>query len=255
MKKEHRDILKILISFVVLFALYHLAEFMLLFKNSISGFFVFQFLFFLSAWILGNWNQKNGFDFWALSFSKLKTKYVIIGIVLGIILYGIPYIISLSLGIEFISKIPIWTDILKASIPFAFGVIFSSFSEDILTRATVFRLFNNKIKTRWIVLISAMVYLLNHIYRLNDGFDTLSYLLLLGVLFIIPLIFTKNLWITGFMHWSGNTFFYVTHNVVQTENNLNYITPNQIFAIWILILIPIIWYFFRRFKTTINKNS
>ena len=241
--------LKLSISFAVLFVLYHSAEYMLLFKNSVGGFFVFQFLFFLLSWILGNWNKKNGFSFWGLSFSKLKPKHVLIGIILGVILYGIPYIISLSLGIEFISKIPPLIDILKSSIPFAFGVIFSSFSEDILTRATVFRLFDNKIKTCWIILISAMVYLLNHIYRLHDGFDTLSYLFLLGVLFIIPLIFTKNLWITGFMHWSGNTFFFVTHNVIQTTSNSNYITPNQIFALWILILIPIAGYFFRRFKS------
>lgn len=249
MRKGHRDILKISISFVVLFILYHSAEYMILFKKSIGGFFIFQLFFFLSAWILGNWNQKNGFGFWGLSFSKLKTKHILIGIILGIILYGIPYLISLSLGIEFLSNIPPWPDIMKASIPFSLGVIFSSFAEDILTRGTVFRLLNNKIKTGWIIFISSTLYLLNHIYRLNDGFDTLSYLFLLGVLFIIPLIITKNLWITGFMHWSGNTFFFVSHNVIQTDNNSNYITPNQIFVFWIFLLIPIIWYFFRRYKS------
>lgn len=249
MKKKQSEIFKIAISFAVLFVLYHSAEYMLLFRNSVVGFFVFQFLFFLFAWILGNWNNKNGFGFWGLSFSKLKIKHVFTGIILGILLYGIPYIISLSLGTEFVSNIPPWTDILKASIPFVFGVIFSSFSEDVLTRGTVFRLLNNKIKTGWIILISATIYLLNHIFRLNDGLDTLSYLFLLGVLFIIPLIFTKSLWITGFMHWSGNAFFYITHNVIQTKDNLNYVTPNQIFVFWIIILIPIIWYFFSRFKS------
>ncbi|WP_166965649.1 CPBP family glutamic-type intramembrane protease [Yeosuana marina] len=192
MNKEHRDIWKILFSFVVLFVMYHSAEYMISFKNSIAGFFIFQFLFFLSAWILGNWIKKNGFNFWWLSFSKLKVKHVLIGITLGVMLYGVPYIISLFLGIELLSEIPPWTDILKASIPFSFGVFFSSFSEDILTRGTVFRILNNKIKTGWIILISATVYLLNHIYRLNDGLDTLSYLFLLGVLFIIPLIITKT---------------------------------------------------------------
>ena len=249
MKKEHREILKILISSAVLFILYHSAEYMLLFKNKVVGFFIFQFFFFLSAWILGNWNKKNGFGFWGLSFSRLKIKHVLIGIMLGVILYGIPYIISLILGIEFISKVPTWPEFLKASIPFTFGVIFSSFSEDILTRGTVFRLLNNKIKSGWIILISAVVYLLNHIYRLDEGLDTLSYLFLLGVLFVIPFLITESLWITGFMHWSGNTFFFVTHSVIETNNNLNYITPNQIFIFWILILIPFIWYFFRRFKS------
>jgi membrane protease YdiL (CAAX protease family) len=249
MKAEHRVITKMLISFVVLFVCYHSAEYMLLFANSVGGFFVFQFLFFLSAYILGNWNNKSGLGFWGLSFSAFKTKHVLIGLLLGIILYGVPYLITLSFGIAFISKIPSWTDIFKAGIPFAFGVIFSSFSEDVLTRGTVFRLLNNKIKTDTLILISSTLYLLNHIYRLNDGIDTLAYLFLLGVLFIIPLIFTKGLWITGFMHWSGNSFFYITHNIIQTNEQLGEVTPNQIFIIWILMLIPIFWYFFRRYNS------
>jgi uncharacterized protein len=249
MKRENSNIFKISVSFVVLFILYHSAEYMILFKNHIGGFFIFQFLFFLSAWILGNWNHKNGFGFWALSFPRLKTKHILTGIISGIILYAVPYLFSLSLGIEFISTIPPLAFILKASIPFSFGVIFSSFAEDILTRATVFRLLNNKIKTGWIILISSILYLLNHIYRLNEGLDTLCYIFLLGVLFIIPLVITNNLWITGFMHWAGNTFFFVSHNVIQTDSNLNYVTPNQVFIIWILILIPTIWYLLRKFKS------
>lgn len=249
METRQKEILKTLTSFIVLFVLYHLAEYMIVFKNHVAGFFIFQFLFFLSAWVLGNWNQKNGFDFWMLSFSKLKAKHFLIGLILGLILYGVPYIISLSLGIESISKIPTLTDILKASIPFSIGVLFSSFSEDILTRGTVFSLLNGKAKTGWIILISSTLYLLNHIYRLNDGLETLSYLFLLGVLFVIPLIITKKLWITGFMHWSGNTFFFVSHNVIQTDSKLNSITPNQIFILWILILIPVVWFYFRRFKS------
>lgn len=249
MKKRPREILRISISFIVLFFLYHSAEYMILFKNNIAGFFIFQFLFFLSAWILGIWNMKNGYAFWGLSLSKIKTKHFLIGITLGIILYAIPLLISISLGIEYITKFPDWIDILKASFPFAFGVMFSSFSEDILTRGTVFSLLKNKIKPIWIILISALLYLLNHIYRLNDGLDTLSYIFFLGILFIIPLIITKSLWITGFMHWSGNTFFFVTHNVIQTDSNIGILTPNQIFSIWILVLIPITYYLGLKYKS------
>jgi len=60
METRQKEILKTSISFIVLFVLYHLAEYMIVFKNHVAGFFIFQFLFFLSAWVLGNWNQKNG---------------------------------------------------------------------------------------------------------------------------------------------------------------------------------------------------
>lgn len=251
MEKEYRKIFKIFFSFLIMFILYHSAEFMILFKKSIIGFFIFQFFFFLLVWLLGNWNHKNGFTFWGLSYTSLKIRYAVIGITLGLVLYTIPYLISLLLGIEFIIKVPLWTDILKAGIPFSFGLIFSSFSEDILTRSTVFLLFKNKIKNGWIIIISSAIYLLNHIYRLNTGIETLTYLFLLGVLLIIPLIVTENLWITGFIHWSGNTFFFLSHDIILTKSNPHYISPNLIFIFWILILIPFIWYLFNRFKSKI----
>ncbi|WP_156831989.1 CPBP family intramembrane glutamic endopeptidase [Kaistella palustris] len=230
--------MKTVISFIVLFCMYHAAEYMLLFENSVAGFFIFQLLFFIAAWFLGNWQCKNGFTFWRLSLSKLKLRHFLLGTFLGITLYAVPLAISLYLGVEKVAKIPEGTEMLKLSAPFAFGVLFSSFSEDILTRATVFNFFEGKIKMRWIAVVSASVYLCNHIYRLADGWDTLSYIFLLGILFVIPLLLTKNLWITGFMHWSGNIFFYVTHNVIQTESNSQGLTSNQIFALWILLLIP-----------------
>lgn len=249
MKAEQRSALKISISFVILFILYHSAEYMIVFKNNVGGFFIFQFLFFISAWILGNWNQKTGLGFWGLSFLKLKTRHFVTGTFLGIILYAIPYIVSLCTGIEILSNVPHWKDILSSSIPFAFGVLFSSFSEDVLTRGTVFRLLENKMDAGWIILLSSLVYVLNHIYRLSDGFETLSYLFLLGIVFMIPLLTTKNLWITGFMHWAGNTFFFVTHTPIQTETTESGLTANYLFSFWMLVLIPVMWFIFRKYQS------
>ena len=240
---------KVAISFVVLFILYHSAEYAVVFKNNVALFFIFQFLFFLSAWILGNWIGKNGLGFYGLSLSAFRVKYFLIGIISGVVLYAVPFIVSLSLGIESMTNIPHWIDIVKSSIPFSFGVWFTSFSEDVLTRGTVFGLFNKKLKNVGIILISALLYLLNHIYRINDGFETVSYIFLLGVLFIIPVVITQNLWITGFMHWSGNTFFYITHNIIQTDSQTSFLTPNQIFSIWIMILIPIAYYLGCKYKS------
>jgi uncharacterized protein len=244
--KQNNPIAKILISFIILFLFYHLAEYMILFRNNPAGFFIFQMLFFISAWFLGNWNDKSGFGFWGLKLSKNVINYFWIGAVLGIILYAIPFMLSLIFGIEVIKKIPRITDLLRISLPFIFGVLFSSFSEDILTRATVYRLFTDRLRKIWIILISSSVFLLNHIYRLNDGYDTLLYLFFLGSLLIIPLLYTKSLWVTGFMHWAGNSFFFVTHNAIHTETIVHQMKPNVLFSLWILLYIPIIWLIFRK---------
>jgi membrane protease YdiL (CAAX protease family) len=246
---RQREVLKIVISFIILFLFYHAAEYMILFKNNSVGFIILQLLFFIAAWILGNWCKKAGLAFWGLPFIREIPGYILIGLPLGIILYAIPFLISLALGTEVIMKIPSLAAGFVQSLLFAFGVIFSSFSEDILARGIVFRLLHKKVKNIWITIISATVYLLNHIYRLNDGADTLLYIFLLGVVFIVPVFFTRNLWLTGSMHWAGNTFFFITHSVIQTESIEGTFSPNYLFAIWIAIYVPVVWYITRFFAT------
>lgn len=234
--------LKIVLTFISLFILYHLAEYMILFRNNVLGFFGFQSLFFLAAWLFGKWYNKQGLKCWSLPFSKEIWKNILIGIFLGLVLYAVPFSISIALGVETIVIIPNISTLITASLPFAFGVLFSSFSEDILTRGIVYTYFKKKISIPFLIILSASIYLLNHIYRLSDGADTLLYLFLLGIIFIIPLINTKNLWLTGSMHWAGNTFFFVTHSVIQTQTGSDFISSNYLFSIWLLLFIPVIWF-------------
>ena len=236
-----KDRIKIILSFIVLFALYHAAEYMIMFKNNATGFFIFQLLFFVSAFLFGNWYSREGLAAWGLPFSIKMLKPFLLGMVLGILLYGISYCTSVLSGIETIIKVPGVGDIMKSSLAFTVGVLFSSLSEDVLTRGIMYRYFNHKIKPAPLVFLSASVYLLNHIYRLTDGIETLLYIFLLGIVFIIPVIYTKNLWLTGGMHWAGNVFFFVSHNVIGTEEHSGILSPNAVFIICLIVFIPFIW--------------
>lgn len=238
--------LEILVSFGVLFLLYHGAEYMIVFQNSVIGFFGFQILFFTATYVLGNWYKGNGLTCWGLPFGRKYIKLIPIGILIGILIYALPYCFSLIAGIEEITVFPKWMILIQSVLPFAFGVLFSSFSEDILTRGLIYSHFNTRIGTIWLILLSALIYLLNHIYRLNDGLEALLYIFLLGIVLIIPLIFTKNLWLTGSMHWAGNTFFFATHNVIQTENNNQFISSNYLFAAFLFLFVPVIWLISRK---------
>lgn len=234
------------VSFLMLFVLYHAAEYMIVFQGSPAGFFLFQLLFFVSAWLLGQAYGANGLANWGLPFVAKSSKLFLMGIGLGCILYAVPYALSLYLGIEFVIRVPAGVPLIKSALPFAFGVLFSSFSEDILTRGLIYRHFNARLKPLGLVLLSASVYVLNHIYRLTDGPEAWMYLFLLGAVFIIPVIFTKNLWLTGGMHWAGNTFFFVTHSVIQTQESSRYLSPNYLFAAWLLVFLPLLGYLCRR---------
>lgn len=221
---------------------------MIMFKNEVLLFFTFQFLFFVSAFFFGKWYSGNGLAAWGLPFSKLAVRAFFVGIGLGIILYGIPFLLSLLLNIESITAVPSFEIILKNSLSFAVGVLFTSFSEDILTRGLIFAHFRDKLKPVFLAAFSALIYLLNHIYRLGDGFDVLAYLFLLGIIYVIPLLITKNLWITGAMHWAGNVFFFITHEAIEIEAGKAAISYNFFFALCLIFMIPLIWVLIKKIQ-------
>ena len=228
-----------------------------MFKNNIPLFFTFQIIFFITATILGKWYSGNGLSTWGLPFKRKILINIIIGILLGILLYSVPYCLALIFEIEKISKIPPILTIIENSYPFAIGVIFTSLSEDILTRGLIFAHFNRRLKPIFLAILSASIYLLNHIYRIQEGSDVLIYIFLLGIIFIIPVMNSKNLWITGAMHWAGNLFFFISHNVIQVKDNESIISYNYLFSICILFMIPLIWVVTKKFRTvaTVYNNG
>lgn len=249
---HHFDEIKILISFVVLFSLYHAAEYQIVTRDSVVGFLLVQALFWIIAFLLGQGYRRNGLTSWGLPFSWKLFKSLFAGIVVGIAMYATTFVISVNTGVERIVEIPDLADILKQSLPFGFGVLLSSFSEDVLTRGVVYAYFGKRTKGVVVVLISAAIYTLNHIYRLDDGFETLLYLFLLGAIFMVAMVNTKNLWFTGAMHWAGNAFFYMTHNVIKTGPAEGFIPPNYLFAAVIVIFIPVVWLVTRKINFTIE---
>lgn len=245
-------------GFIFLFGLYHAAEYMILFKKSPAGFLVFQALFFAAAWIIAQWQFKEGLAAWGLSTKKHFITHLLLGMMMGIILYGSTYLINLITGVEIKFAIPEPSLIINSLLVFVFGNFFSSLSEDVLTRGYLCKHINGKVSVPVLILISAAVYLLNHIYRLGDGFVTYLYLFLLGILFIIPLILTKRLWFTGGLHWAGNSFFYLTHNLIQTGAGKPAFSPNYTLSICILLMIPVIYIFLKSnnmIDAGINKNT
>lgn len=245
------NFIKIIAGFALLFVLYHAAEYMIVFKNSPAGFLGFQFLFFLAAWLIARWQTGKGLSAWGLGANDGFVAQLIIGMLMGIVLYGLSFFISITLGVEKISSIPSFQHAVSPFLLFVFGNFFSSFSEDILTRGYVYRHSPGKTSVTTIALLSASIYLLNHIYRLTDGPQAWIYLFALGIFYVIPLILSKQLWITGGMHWAGNCFFFFTHGILTTDSGSRGFSANYILAICILLLLPLnIWltkFFTRKF--------
>lgn len=239
-------------GFVILFFLYHAAEYCVITLNSITGFFTFQLLFFISAWLIApRQDRKDGLAAWSLGTRSFHLRKIIAGVSVGVILYAISFAVSLAVGAERITTVPAAGMIVEKSLPFAFGVLFSSASEDLLTRGYPNYFLRNKMSKSLFVIFSAFVYLLNHIYKWGTPPDNWLYLLLLGILFAIPLTVTGDLWFTLAMHWAGNVFFFVTHEVIRTESGNGWLSANAVFCGCTILMLLL----FRRFGFLILQRS
>jgi uncharacterized protein len=238
----------VMIGFALLFIIYHAAEYMIMFKNSPAGFLGLQALFFITAWLIAKWQFKTGLSSWGLDTKKRLFMHLGLGMMMGLVLYGLTFFISLLTGAETINTVPGISALAAAFGLFVFGNFFSSFSEDILTRGYVYKHLHGKIGNGFLGLLSAIIYVLNHIYRLNEGVETLLYLFALGVVFVVPLLLTKRLWFTSGMHWAGNCFFYLTHELIKTGSPGKALSPNYILVLCILIVLPVNYYLLKRCK-------
>jgi membrane protease YdiL (CAAX protease family) len=226
-------------GFLVLFFLYHAAEYFVLFNSNPALFLGIQFVFFIAAHFIAKWQKCNGITAWALQLSKGWWLQMLMGMVAGIFLYGLSFYISSIINRQTIQPLNLSAESLNPFFLFAFGVFFSSLSEDILTRGYLFRHIRAKTPSGLFIFTSALIYLLNHIWRLHDGWQTITYLFLLGIVFAIPLVYSNRLWFTAGMHWLGNATFFFTQNILQSSGGDDRVSPNGVFIVCILFMIPV----------------
>ncbi len=239
----------LILVFFVLFGLYHCAEYMLVSDQNTRGFLLFQATFFSTAGLLGHLCYKNGFSAWGFSFSRISIAAVLKGILLGTTLYVAQFALCRMLDITRVVEIPTLSTFLKQGGPFAFGVLLSSLSEDIFTRGVVIAAFRDRTSKTGLAVLSATIYTLNHIYKIGCGPEQWLYLFFLGILFMIPYFTTGSLWLTGFIHWSGNLSFFLLNNVLKTTDGASTISSNYLFCLVIMAYLPVVWAFTKRTRT------
>jgi membrane protease YdiL (CAAX protease family) len=112
-----------------------------------------------------------------------------------------------------------------------------SIAEDILTRGYLFAHLKTLKPAVW-VLLSSVIYLLNHIWRLDDGFAVLTYLFILGVVLAVAVCITKSLWLAFGIHWGANIAFESTNSIINLETLKQHDGSTWLLSIsWALLLI------------------
>ncbi len=232
-----KKMLRVIIGFAILFGVYHSAEYMVLFANQPLLFLCISFLFFPIAQWIAKRQGLEGIRAFAVTVNSFHLSQGALGLLIGITVNILMVIVLNVCNVEHIDRIPPVGAFLRAALPLVFGTVFSSLTEDVLTRGYIFA-HGHKLKPWILVLVSSIIYVLNHIHRLDEPVYLL-YLFIVGIQLIIPVIVTGSIWYTLGIHWAGNIVYHLTNSVMHSSAGVN-----SAYAMWVAIgfmaaLIPV----------------
>lgn len=246
------SVFKIIGGFVLLFACYHTAEYFILYRNSAAGFLYLSALFFIAGLFVAKWQGDTGLEGWGLAVKKSFPVYFLTGLLTGLAISTLLFLSCLFLDMAVVSFVPPLHQFLPQAGLLIFGCAISSLTEDVLTRGYIFRHARHRWTQPLVVVVSALVYGLNHIHRLDEPVYFL-YALVLGVQLALPLLLTGNIWYTFGVHWAGNIVYHLTNSVMHTSGGNNPFPSIVLAIIFALLSIPIHWLVCR--QLTLNKAT
>lgn len=140
-----------------------------------------------------------------------------IGLAVGIAFAAIAHAIAIALGYERfvgLAAASTWPSLLPQILVMT---LIPSLAEDLLTRGYLFRFLAPQMTPASWIVMSAVVFVVNHLVRLGDGLPVLLYLLAIGLTTAWALAVTKSLWATLGLHWGGNLVYLSSLSLVQVE--------------------------------------
>ncbi|MGZ3845211.1 MAG: CPBP family intramembrane glutamic endopeptidase [Flavisolibacter sp.] len=209
---------------LILFIIYHFPEFFS--QLWIAAVFKIGFLF--AAFMIARWQGWKGLGGYGLAFHPGWVKNILSGLATGIVFFLLSEWLSIKSGYEQLLSVKGAIAILKLLPLTLLMTFFPSIAEDILTRGYLYGHLHKVLRPAIFVLVSAVFYVLNHIWRLGQGAPVLSYLFILGIALALALVFTNSLWLTLGIHWGSNIAFEMANAAATTK------TVDQPMGIWML---------------------
>jgi uncharacterized protein len=157
------------------------------------------------AWLCGRALGFAGLDAWYLWRSPRWILLLVACFVLAVLVKLIALGVGSATGVYRVASGSLdaaaW---LLAALSLVPETFFPSIAEDIVTRGFVMRAFPS-LGGRWLFIpFSALVFVLNHIYRLGNGPSEWAMLFAFGLAYAAALYFSRNLWAAVGLHWGWN---------------------------------------------------
>lgn len=239
-----KGVLSFFIGFLILFFIYHFPEF----YSSFWMMAVFKIGFIVVAFVLGRLQGWKGLGGYGLGLSRDWLSNLCKGLIIGLVFFSLSVFASIKLGYEEIENVSPFSDAISQLPMLLLMTAIPSIAEDILTRGYLYGHLKFMKPIGWI-LLSSLVYVLNHIWRLNDGPAVLTYLFLLGIVLAFTVWLTKSLWLAFGIHLGANLAFESSHSIVETKSLVEHDGPTWLLALtWATLLILLLILFRKKFS-------
>jgi len=229
--------LKITAGFLLLFAVYHFPEF----YSALWIMAVFKIGFLLVSFMVARWQGYKGLGAFGLNQHQGWAANLLKGLLTGIAFFGLSAFVSVLLGFDKFISIATPAFFLKHFPLILLMNFFPSIAEDILTRGYLYTHLKDQLSKNTFILVSAVVYVLNHIWRLGDHPAVLVYLFVLGLALAYAVSITRSLWLTFGIHWGANIAFQTNTFLIQTESVTTNYQSTWVLAGCFLLMLIFIW--------------
>jgi membrane protease YdiL (CAAX protease family) len=209
-----KQALSFVAGFVLLFAIYHFPEYYPLFWVMA----LFKIGFLLIAFITARAQGWKGLGGFGLAWKRPAATDLLKGLLAGMVIFTASFIISILAGFEKYEGVLPAAVVFKNLPMLLLMTVIPSVDEDILTRGYLFGHLAKWLPRGGWVLISAIVFLLNHIWRLGDGPAVLTYIFLMGLTLAYTVWQTRSLWLAFGIHWGSNLAFEYSNAFVKTKS-------------------------------------
>lgn len=251
MRKDAGSNTKFLTQFLsgllILFFIYHIAEF----YDSFLLMAITKIGIIPVAWLLAKWQGWKGLGGYGLIGNRSAVYNCIAGLLIAFAFYLLYQGITVAAGWERIQPMPDIPTVVSMIPQLLFMTLFPSLAEDLLTRGYLFAHLSKKFSSATIIFLSASFFLLNHIWRLNDGADVLIYLFIMGILLAWTVYRTQSLWLAFGLHWGLNIGFEFVQQVLHPAAIDNQPSSNWIYATILAFLI----FFLKAIDSALNKQE
>lgn len=198
-----------------------------------------------AAWPVGRWILRwKGYAAYGLEWQSRAPLWLGAGVALYLLGKAAAIAIGLQIGVYVRTSTSVGT-LSIGTISFLLLATFTaSIAEDVITRGFWWRVKPVAATPARFVIASAVIYLLNHVFRLSKGPSEWFMLICLGIAYATALARTNSLWAAIGLHWGWNLSNGLADGLISIDANpalTPYLSGITNLVITLIVLILPIW--------------